>query len=360
MQKFNCAADEIKNQIDQIKYRFLGTVEGRAPIIFGAGDCGHRIYALLHSYGIKALCFCDNRQGGNIDEVTGLKIISPKELHDTVDNLVILVCVGDENAYQSICRQLLSLGFDKAQIHMMNEYFYWQTGEYFEANIEKYRKAYQLMEDELSKRVYLERMKKVFLMSDISDIVSSCGEEYFDPKVVLTEDEVFIDCGGFDGDSAKRFAEQCDGKYRDIVIFEPEICKKAAIEKNMGDNRYELYSLGVWSKNTKLYFNAMGTGSSHVSEKVGEYMIETAALDEIVYDKKPTYIKMDIEGAEQEALKGCRRIIQTYKPKLAICIYHRPDDMFVIPAMIKEMNPEYKLYVRQYANAWYDTVLYAV
>lgn len=128
----------------------------------------------------------------------------------------------------------------------------------------------------------------------------------------------------------------------------------------MGDNRYELYSLGVWSENTKLYFNAMGTGSSHVSEQRGEYIIQTAVLDEMVYDQKPTYIKMDIEGAEQEALKGCRKIIQTYKPKLAICIYHKPDDLFEIPAMIKEMNPQYKLYVRQYADAWYDTVLYAL
>lgn len=89
-------------------------------------------------------------------------------------------------------------------------------------------------------------------------------------------------------------------------------------------------------------------------------MIEAAALDEMVYDREPTYIKMDIEGAEQEALKGCRRIIQDFRPKLAVCIYHKPDDLFEIPVMIKEMNPAYKLYVRQYANAWFDTVLYAV
>lgn len=242
----------------------------------------------------------------------------------------------------------------------MNEFFYWQTREYFEENFEAYREAYQLMEDGFSRQVYLEKMRKVFLLSDISQIVSPREEEYFDEKVVLTENEVFIDCGGFDGDSALQFVKQCNGKYQDIIIFEPELSKKAAIEKNMGDNRYQLYSLGVWSKNTKLCFKALGTSSSHVSEGKGGYVIETAALDETVYDRKPTYIKMDIEGAEQEALKGCRKIIQTYKPKLAVCIYHKPDDLYKIPIMIKEMNPEYKLYVRQYANAWFDTVLYAV
>lgn len=359
MQRFEYVADEIRNQTEPIKNRLLSEVKGGNPVIFGAGVCGHKIYHLLHGYSVNILCFCDNKSGGQYDSATGLKIIKPEELHDIIDNPVILVCVENENAYQSIYQQLLSLGFDKAQIHIMNEYFYWQTREYFEENIEKYRETYQLLEDDFSKQVYLERMKKAFLLSDISKIVSPCTEEYFDEKVILTDDEMFIDCGGFDGDSAIRFIEQCGGKYRGIIIFEPELCKKAIIEKNMGDNYYQLYQLGVWSKNTKLYFDAMGTCSSHISEK-GECMIETAALDETIFDKKPTYIKMDVEGAEQEALNGSRKIIQAYKPKLAICIYHKPEDLYEIPIMIKEMNPEYKLYVRQYTNAWFDTVLYAV
>lgn len=360
MQKFNYVVDEIRTQAEQIKFRFLGETEGGKPVIFGAGDCGHKIYALLRSCSIQVLCFCDNGQGGNVDEATGLKIIKPEELRDMADSIVILVCVENKDAHQSICRQLASLGFDKAQIHLMNEYFYWQTWEYLEGNIENYKKAYQLLEDEFSRQVYLEKMKKVFLLSDISDIVSPNEEGYFDEKVVLTDEEMFIDCGGFDGDSSVRFIEKCGGRYRGIAIFEPEVCKKEAIERNMGANRYELYQLGVWSKNTQLCFKAAGTSGSHVSEKAGGYTIQTAALDDVVYDKKPTYIKMDIEGAEQEALKGCRKIIQTYKPKLAVCIYHKPNDMFEIPIMIKEMNSEYQLYVRQYANAWYDTVLYAL
>ncbi len=360
MDRFNCVAEEIRGQADKIKDRLLDKVKKGKPVIFGAGDCGHKIYDLLCGCGIQVSCFCDNGMGDSTDETTGLKIIKPEKLYDTIIHPEILVCVGEEKAYQSICQQLLSLGFDEAQIHIMNEFFYWQTREYFEENFEAYREAYQLMEDGFSRQVYLEKMRKVFLLSDISQIVSPREEEYFDEKVVLTENEVFIDCGGFDGDSALQFVKQCNGKYQDIIIFEPELSKKAAIEKNMGDNRYQLYSLGVWSKNTKLCFKALGTSSSHVSEGKEGYVIETAALDETVYDRKPTYIKMDIEGAEQEALKGCRKIIQTYKPKLAVCIYHKPDDLYKIPIMIKEMNPEYKLYVRQYANAWFDTVLYAV
>lgn len=360
MHRFNCVVEEIRNQADQIKGKLLEKIGEGEAVIFGAGDCGHRIYDLLRGYHIQVSCFCDNGMGGCIDEKTGLKIIRPAEVQDTVAHPEILICVEDRNIQQEIVRQLSLLGFENPQMHIMNEYFYLQAIEYLDVHLDEYRKAYQFMEDEFSRQTYLEKMKKVFLLSDISQIVRPCEEEYFDEKVPLTEDEVFVDCGGFDGDSALHFIKQCGGRYRDVIIFEPEFSKREVIEKNMGNNRYQLFQLGVWSKSTKLYFNAMGTVSSRISDRRGEYMIETVALDEVVYDKEPTYIKMDVEGAEQEALKGCRKIIQTYKPKLAICIYHRPDDLYKIPIMIKEMNPEYKLYVRQYANAWYDTVLYAV
>ncbi len=360
MEKFQCTADEIKRQAKQIKERFFEETKGEHLVIFGCGECGHKIYNLLNSYDRSVLCFCDNGMAGGVDHPTGLKIIRPEELSSTVSNPSILVSVGDESACQSICQQLLSFGFEKTQIHIMNEYFYWQTWEYFESNIERYRKVYQLWEDKFSRTVYLEKLKKAFGLSSISGIVRPSEEEYFDEVITLTENEMFIDCGGFDGDSAVRFIERCGGKYRGIVIFEPEMCKREAIERSMDGRQYELVQAGVWSENTKLCFDARGTSSSHISQQRGGCLIETVALDETVHDRKPTYIKMDIEGAEQEALKGCRKIIQDYRPKLAVCIYHKPEDLFEIPIMIKEMNPAYKLYVRQYADAWYDTVLYAV
>lgn len=128
----------------------------------------------------------------------------------------------------------------------------------------------------------------------------------------------------------------------------------------MSGYHYQLYQAGVWSENTRLYFDALETVGSHVSEKESDYVIEVKSLDETVYDKKPTFIKMDIEGSEQEALKGCRRIISDFCPKLAICVYHKPDDLYEIPALIKGMNSDYRLYLRQYASTRHETVLYAI
>lgn len=252
------------------------------------------------------------------------------------------------------------MGIDKTNIYIMRNYYDRLSVAYLEENMHKYIDAYQLLTDDFSRKVFLARMKKVYLMSDISEIVSPSTDEYFDKKVVLTDHEVFIDCGGFDGDTSVKFIDKCSGKYADIVIFESELYKKTAIEQKMSGYRYELYQSGVWSKTARLYFDALETDGSHVSELESDYVIEAVSLDETVYDKKPTFIKMDIEGSEQEALKGCRKIIKNFHPKLAICVYHKSDDLYEIPVLIKKLNPDYQLYLRQYADSRFETVLYAL
>ena len=87
---------------------------------------------------------------------------------------------------------------------------------------------------------------------------------------------------------------------------------------------------------------------------------EVKKLDDVLSDKDITFIKMDIEGAEVEALKGAENIIRNKKPKLAICLYHRTSDFWTIPEMLHKMNPNYKFGVMHHYkyNCW-ETVLYA-
>ena len=360
MQKFDQTVKEIRSQDDLEKYRDIIEKQDRKLVLFGAGDCGHVIYNMLHNVGIDVYCFCDNALGDRTDEATGLQIVFPDFLKDERDQIAVLVCAVEEYIYQAIRKQVSSLGIDKSNIYIMRNYYDRLSVAYLEENMHKYIDAYQLLTDDFSRKVFLARMKKVYLMSDISEIVSSSTEEYFDEKVILTDQEVFIDCGGFDGDTSVKFIDKCGGTYADIVIFEPELYKKSVIEKNMSGYRYELYQSGVWSKITRLYFDALETDGSHVSESESNCVIEAVSLDESVYDKQPTFIKMDIEGSEQEALKGCRKIIRDFHPKLAICVYHKPEDLYEIPVLIKKLNPDYKLYLRQYSNSRFETVLYAI
>ena len=91
----------------------------------------------------------------------------------------------------------------------------------------------------------------------------------------------------------------------------------------------------------------------------GTATTEGVSLDEIVKDEKVSYIKMDVEGSELKALQGAKETIKNNKPKLAICIYHKPEDILDLLTYILELVPEYKLSIRHYTSCMWETVLYA-
>jgi len=109
-------------------------------------------------------------------------------------------------------------------------------------------------------------------------------------------------------------------------------------------------------------FLEQGNGTSHVSIENKDCIgtdLQVVSLDECILEPV-TFIKMDIEGAEYEALEGAKHILKKDKPKLAVCLYHKKDDMWRIPYLIKSLVPEYRLYIRHYSNYEGETVLYAI
>lgn len=113
-------------------------------------------------------------------------------------------------------------------------------------------------------------------------------------------------------------------------------------------------------RSQKVYLS-QGEGNSTISkDEKGRIEGKVVALDHILDGEKVTFIKMDIEGAEQSALRGAEQIIRAQRPALAICLYHKVEDMLEIPVWIKKLVPEYKIYIRHYSNEVYDTVCYAV
>ncbi len=94
---------------------------------------------------------------------------------------------------------------------------------------------------------------------------------------------------------------------------------------------------------------------------MGNSTIEVDQLDAVLPEGEPaTFIKMDLEGAEYHALEGAKQTIQRYRPKLAISVYHKPEDIWEIPGVILNIHPGYKLYLRHYSIAAAETVVYAI
>ena len=188
--------------------------------------------------------------------------------------------------------------------------------------------------------------------------------QYFQNDIlILYEDEVFIDCGAFRGENIIGFSEfaMAQGiKSWKAIAFEPDPFNIQIMKSRIKNLKNILFEeCGVYSSTRTLYFNSGEGSSSSVSEK-GNIAIKVKAIDDVLEGEKATFIKMDIEGSEMEALRGAEKTICKYKPKLAICIYHKREDFLDTPRYVKMLNPEYKLYIRNQDSAGIECVLYAI
>lgn len=179
------------------------------------------------------------------------------------------------------------------------------------------------------------------------------------------ENEIYIDCGTLNGGTIKEFSDFTKGNYQKIYGFEPDkVSFKRTLEyiREQKLEKVEIINKGVWSENTMLSFSAQSDGGSHITDcgSGTTTTILVTAIDDIVGDDAVTFIKMDIEGAELEALRGAERTIRLQKPRLAICVYHKPEDIVEIPLYIQSLVPKYKYYLRHNTIGKSGTLLYAV
>jgi len=286
---------------------------GRKIVLFGTGFFADIVMKWLDKCNLEVQFFCDNDSQKWGEEFAGRRIISPEELFREYRDA--LVFIATERYQEAVLMQLTENAYPNEQI---------------------------------------------IRLMDLPNL-----EEVYFPKGIFypEEQEIYIDGGCYDGDSSLDFIEWAGKEnIKKIYAFEPDPdnyieCKKNLNEKCEVD--CEVLQYGLWSEKGTVSFVTELGASSHFDNN-GENKINVINIDEVVGDEKVTFIKMDIEGSELEALKGAARTIQKNKPRLAICLYHKDEDIVDIPQYVKELVPEYKLYIRHYSASALETVLYAV
>ncbi len=282
-------------------------------IFYGAGSFAKRLLPYLYEINENTM-FCDRDVQKQNTGFHGFKVISPEMLFRMKDKKVV-ICTT--KYYQDTENILIAHGVAREDILDIREFF-----------------------------------------------ICGTGDDYFyEDFLQYNEEEIFIDAGCCDLGTTIDFARLCTG-LKKVYAFEPDLqnykdCVRRIEEQK--DNLPEIVMLpyGTWSEKTELHFEATADGCSHIGE--GDTIIRTAAIDDIIANTdKVTFIKMDVEGAELESLKGAERVIKKDRPKLAICIYHKPEDMITLPMYIKSLVPEYRFYLRSYSNSYNEIVLYAV
>jgi FkbM family methyltransferase len=377
-------------------------VRGKVPVVlFGAGSAGKELFPLFNKHGIDPLCFCDSNPERQEELCCGLKVLSPEELSRAhKDSLIVVTATRHCN---EIKMQLIQDGFPPDNILCSDEeavkrYYsrvclsHW-THEDLCAQEDSLSAAYNLMCDDTSKRFFIQYLSILTNGSDYSsfcDFIRQFSEPdlytlnvtevylYFNTDIVnFTNDEVLVDCGAYNGDSAIAFINSCrkhHADYKHIYCFEPEPSLYSQLVDNMAKYpNVTTFNSGLWTHSTTLSFAnteierpgatrvIRDSGDIHFSdEKVANSHIRVTSIDEQVQDDEVTFIKMDVEGSETEALQGAKSVIKRCTPKLAISIYHKRNDIFEIPLLIHSIYPGYRFYLKQFSNALSETVLFAI
>jgi len=176
----------------------------------------------------------------------------------------------------------------------------------------------------------------------------------------LGDDEVYVDAGAYDGDSIRWFVDRIADRYERILAFEPDPTTYARLKQNFaGEKRIETINAGLHREKGELRFRDDASRGAIFAED-GEIRMRVVSLDSMLGGARASYIKMNIEGAEIDALHGARTTIEHWMPKLAVSVYHRPSDLWRIPQLVCELAPRYALFLRQHDGGVIETVLYAI
>jgi len=370
-EEFSAITAEIQaSSVFSVLNEIKSTRNSRPLVLYGAGRLGKTILNSCHDLGIDVDCFCDRRAVG---AVGGVKIISPDLLRNEYSTAIIIVCSWTYN--NEICDALKMFGFSREQIiPCPHKYPYYSSLQDFEVHFAGYEWAYNFFEDDRSRQLVLDRIRLILCDRALApNTASDCY--YEDGFITLGDNEIYIDGGAYTGDSAEVFLQKfASGNKQGICrvySFEPDKENyENAVRRLSNVPNVTIVQKGLWSTETELVFSETAwnmAGSSFVTATAGattEYSVPVTSLDSYFSgkstDELPTFIKMDIEGAESEALLGSAEIIKRRKPKLAICAYHKVEDIYELPQTICNIRNDYRFALRQHANGCWDTVLYAV
>lgn len=345
--------------------------------IYGTGSLGRELCDWLIMCNISPSFFCDTDEGkaGNFC-YRNIPCISLSELQKKKESVFVIVAVGNKKYNMEINGNLLD--FTHIIRNPLGISIYWEQD--FLCDEEEATalalETENMLCDEKSIRLY-ETLWKLRLQTSVKDYDSSILDPYYIASQYIVKDIIdydrirtYLDAGAYTGDSLDEFIAL--RKDAEVYCFEMDVKifqrLKEHVEKAYPDSqdRIHLYPLGVSDKSENgMYFSDETGGSMRIegytngTQEVGN-MATFVALDDMDFQQKIDFIKMDIEGAEEDALLGAKELIRRDHPVLGISMYHSNTQFLHIPKMIKELDSHYQIYIRHHKYTLDDTVCYAI
>jgi len=330
--------------------------------IYGAGAYGEFIFLSLKNKGIEIVYF--------VDEYTTKTSIFDTPIYRIKDapdksNTILLMSVIDD-----IKDLLFSKGFkdvksfDKVMLEHTDVLYKYKKLWGTEVNKTECEWLFNLFEDEPSKILLhkiidyrTDKTGKIFLYPDGSNNYFPSDFDAYEGIKELR----FADCGGFTGDTVADLIRNKPRKIDWIVSFEPDKNNLTTFFKQVFTPGLKLfiYPTGVSDKNGFIGFNSHGSSSKIINDNTSD-LISTVTIDTVFAHNPPNFIKMDIEGAEKEAIIGAEKTIKDYHPNMSISLYHKPQDLWELPKLIHSIYPNYEFRIRLHGFGGTELILYCI
>lgn len=344
----------------------------KSVVVFGAAKMGKVFLELCRKNNIIILAFCDNdweKLGTSVGEIP---VINAQMLNENFskDVQIIVASVQDK----LIMAQLKKMHFKKVwsysfffTLYPKKFFAFAHTSDFNEIykNKGEILQAFSILSDRYSKQVLLNILLYRLTLDKtyIQHIKKNPSKIYFDKSVLtLTNNEVFLDGGAYDGDTLDSFIRVTNSKFTHVYCFEPDSNSfknlNTFVDKSNKKARITCIKKGLGERRKTVQFTDEGNLQSTVNE-TGITSVHIVPIDDCL-NEKITMIKLDIEGYEKQALLGSKKTIKKYHPKLAICSYHYQEDLWKIPLLIQSLSSSYKLYLRHYNSEIFETICYGV
>ena len=378
-QRYDALAAALDVTADVLDRRALDLFEresGRAypaPIVLcGTGRLGRITLAGLRRAGVEPVAIADNNvrvQGSRVD---GIEVLSvPDAVQRFAQDAVFVTTIYTARPLRD---QLTSLGarvassralfFHHPQVFLPHGSIQWPSGILDDAK--DALSGLSAWWDDASRDEYVAQINWQLLLAVEMPPWMPAAETYFPGELIrLSDHESVVDCGAFDGDTLRAVLDRTGGRFKHFLGLEPDPGNHAKLAAFVDAlpaevrSRISTRQVAVHAERATLRFESGDGAGSNLTE-AGDLEVQAERLDEIVGDLAPTFLKMDIEGAEPLAISGARQTLRRHSPTLAICLYHRREHLWEVPRLILEANPRYRLSLRRHSDESWETVCYGV
>ena len=341
-------------------------------VLCGAGRLGRTTLRGLRAVGAEVLGFADNSPGMHGQQIDGCEVMSVDEAvrrHGREAVFVTTVYTArplrDQLTAMAVpVASARAVFFQHPAAFLPHAAVDWP--ESIATQAEDILEGLTVWADDASRTEYVAQVAWHTLAAVHVPPWTPAAQTYFpDGLVRLSDREVFVDCGAFDGDTLREFIRRQGDRFERLVAFEADPSNFRALEESIASlppgmrERVVARRVAVHSERGTLRFSSAAGAGSAVADR-GDIEVEAEPLDDLLSDVGPTFIKMDIEGAEPDAIRGARRTLRVAAPTLAICLYHAREHLWQLPKAITEANPGYRLSLRRHSDECWETVAYAM